>query len=119
MVNLLSVPLLLGCGVDYGIFLVSVTRGADRTATPAHVLADLEATCHAIFVANLTSVVGFGGLITGSTPAMQSLGRAVGVGMLACLAATLLFLLPMLLRQKAGGEGASAYRPHAGVTRSP
>jgi predicted RND superfamily exporter protein len=54
-----------------------------------------------VLLANLASVLGFGGLITSSTPALRSLGRLAGLGMTACLAGTLLFLLPVLLR----GEG--------------
>jgi predicted RND superfamily exporter protein len=99
MVNLVSVPILIGIDVDYGIFLVSLARQrrAAGESLP-HLIARVAPSCHAIILCAATTVLGFGSLAFTSVPAIRSLGLAVGVGVSACLAGTFLLLLPILAR---------------------
>ena len=48
-------------------------------------------------VCALTTVLGFGSLVFMAIPAVRSLGVAVSIGVLSSLAATVLFLAPLLL----------------------
>jgi uncharacterized protein len=93
MVNLVAFPLLLGICVDYGIFTVQIARAAPNQGG---FRAGLAAGTHAFVMTSGTTIIGFGSLITVSTPAVQGLGRAVAVGMVVCLAATLFLLVPLL-----------------------
>lgn len=99
MVNLISLPLLIGIDVDYGIFLVSLARVAqrgDKNDWERHVFAS----CQAIFLCGAATILGFGSLAFTSVPAIRSLGWAVGVGVISCLAGTLFLLFPVLARSK-------------------
>jgi hypothetical protein len=95
MVNLVGVPLVVGLGVDDGIFLVSVFRA--RRASRGSAFDSYAAAVHAILMTTLTTMVSFGSLIFTSTPAIQSLGILMTVGMTACLAGAFFLLLPILL----------------------
>lgn len=78
--NALSLILLLGLGVDYGIF---VTAGAqEKSALPA------------VIFSALTTVLSFGLLSLTSTPALQTFGLTLAVGQ------SWLMLLTVLLRQR-------------------
>jgi hypothetical protein len=95
MINLVTIPLLIGIDVDYGIFVVSLVR---RRGTMPRAVFDgqLASSSLAIVMCAATTVLGFGSLAFTSIPAVQSLGVAVGVGVLTCLAGTLLGLLPLM-----------------------
>jgi hypothetical protein len=117
MINLVTVPLLIGITTDYGVFVVSVVR-LRRTESPAAFEARLAASCYAICMCALTTLLGFGSLAFTSVPAVQSLGVAVGVGVLACLAGTFLGLLPLIVPTSAAAvdpavEVEAAVGPHA------
>jgi predicted RND superfamily exporter protein len=100
MVNLVAAPLLIGINIDYGIFLVSLARAAgNRGATRLELMEEIGTSCHAVLVCALTTVLGFGSLVFMAIPAVRSLGVAVSVGVTASLAATVLFLAPLLLRE--------------------
>jgi predicted RND superfamily exporter protein len=95
MINLVTIPLLIGMTVDYGVFVVHLARL--RAAEPPDVFeAQLASSCHAILMCGLTTVLGFGSLAFTSVPAVRSLGIAVGVGVITCLVGTLLCLLPLV-----------------------
>ena len=97
-VNLIGLPLLVGIGVDDGIFLVSLVRSRRR---PGHVgpelIHRLGTACHAVLMTTLTTIVTFGTLVFTSTPAIQSLGIMLTIGMVACLIGTLFLLAPILM----------------------
>ena len=96
MVNLVSIPLLIGIAVDYGIFLVSHARWHTLRDTPRQRLIEqISPTCHAIVISAVTTTLGFGSLIFTSVPAIRSLGLTVGIGVISALAATLFLLVPM------------------------
>ena len=96
MVNLVSIPLLIGICVDYGIFLVSRARWRSLRHTGTSDLLDrITPTCHAVMISAATTTLGFGSLVFTSVPAIRSLGLTVGIGVAGGLAATLFLLVPI------------------------
>jgi hypothetical protein len=92
--NLLVLPLLVGVGIDNGMYLVHRFReGSDPTGAE-HPLA--PSTAKAITLASLTNVVGFGSLMLSSHRAIWSLGFVVAVGVV-CLWVASVTTLPGLL----------------------
>jgi predicted RND superfamily exporter protein len=91
LINLVAVPLLIGIDVDYGIYLVSLARGKGAARR-------VGLSGHSVAVSAASNVLGFASLVTTSVPAVRSLGWVVAVGVAACLAATLLWLAPALIR---------------------
>ena len=99
MVNLIAAPLLIGIDVDYGIFLVSLTRvKRSRSETFAALSLRLAPVCHAIMICAVATIIGYGSLMWTSVPAIRSLGFAVAVGIGACLFSVLFLLVPVFLR---------------------
>jgi predicted RND superfamily exporter protein len=96
MINLVTVPLLIGLTVDYGVFLVNIAR-LRKSESPEVFEAQLASSCHAILMCGLTTFLGFGSLAFTSVPAVRSLGIAVGVGVLTCLVGTIFCLLPLIV----------------------
>jgi uncharacterized protein len=94
--NLVALPLTLGLGVDDGIFLTHAARRL-RVATRARAAHVLAASGRAIVVTSLTTLIAFGALAFTNSPAVQSLGVLSAVGVMACLLASLLLLVPVLL----------------------
>lgn len=89
--NLVAAILIIGVGVDYGIFMVyRLFRGRDA------------ATEKAVLVSGLTTLAGFGVLVLARHPALNSIGLTVLLGVGGALP-TVLWVLPALaaLRQKA------------------
>ena len=94
MISVAAIPLLIGIGVDDGIFMVGAARaGSDRDITSA-----LAGSRHAIITTSVTTAGAFGSLVTTTTPAIQTLGLVVALGVLLCLAGTELLLEPLLRR---------------------
>jgi predicted RND superfamily exporter protein len=84
--NIVAAILIIGLGVDYGIFMVTkITHRLDL------------ATQRAVFVSGLTTLAGFGALITARHPALHSIGLSVIVGISAAIAAALL-VIPAIYR---------------------
>ncbi|MGD0538913.1 MAG: MMPL family transporter [Verrucomicrobiota bacterium] len=77
LLNLMALPLMLGTGVDYGIFMQLALRrhGGDVRAVRRSI-------GRALLLCGGTAVVGFGSLAWSSNAGMASLGRvcAVGIG---------------------------------------
>ncbi|MEO6434493.1 MAG: MMPL family transporter, partial [Tepidisphaeraceae bacterium] len=97
MINLVAFPLLIGIDVDYGIYLVSAARRTDRASLPrGEMVKRLTPATSAVLLSGASTALGFGTLAFTSLPAVQSLGWAVGVGVLACLVATFLLSLPLM-----------------------
>jgi predicted RND superfamily exporter protein len=98
LANTMAVPLLLGIGVDYGIFLVVLAQQSERNGESREQVAGrFKASFHAIAHTALTSFIGFGTLVVTTTPAVQSLGRVIAIGVFASLVGALAFLAPLLL----------------------
>ena len=85
--NVLAFPLVLGVGVDYGIYIALALRSAD----PAR---ELKALVKPVLLSGLTTVVGFGSLAWAQNPALRGLGLLCGIGVGWCMVATFLFVLP-------------------------
>ena len=85
--NVVSAILVIGLGVDYGIFMVTkLTQGLD------------DATERAVFVSGLTTIIGFGALILARHPALHSIGLSVLMGIGAAIPAALV-VIPAMLRK--------------------
>jgi len=84
IVSATALVLILGCGVDYGIFALQ------GLTSPSEV-SGVEAT--GVLLTSLTALAGFGTLVLASYRALQSLGAAVGLGIILSAAAAI-FILP-------------------------
>jgi Predicted exporters of the RND superfamily len=95
--NVFVITMIIGIGVDYGIHMIHRVReggGVEKVAE----------TARAVVFASLTTVVGFGSLVTSHFPGLRSIGAMTSAGVvLACLVAVA--LLPLLVQEKAGSKG--------------
>ncbi len=99
--NLIALPLLVGIGVDDGIFLTMVARRAQRRSRSSEETVDaFSASCHAIGMTSLTTVLTFGTLAFTSTPAIQSLGLLLAIGVVASWIGAMWILMPLLAGQE-------------------
>ncbi len=88
--NVLGFPLILGIGVDYGIYTILAVRQGGGTE-------GLAAIIKPIFLSALTAIAGFGALGLAHNPALATLGLLCALGIACCLFATLFFILPAYL----------------------
>ena len=88
--NVLAFPLVLGVGVDYGIYIVE----AMRTADPRR---ELVVIAKPVLLSGLTTVVGFGSLMTATNPSLSGLGIVCACGVAWCLFSTFFFVLPICI----------------------
>ena len=82
--NVVALPAVLGIGVDSGIHLVHRYREAPDVT----VLEVLRSTGSAVFLASLTTMVGFSGMLMTDHLGLVSLGRLALIGFAACLIAS-------------------------------
>jgi predicted RND superfamily exporter protein len=88
MFNVLAFPLILGVGVDYGIYIVvGMRQDGDRQANLATVVKP-------VLLSGLTTTCGFASLAFAENPALRSLGSVCAIGVAWCAFATLCFILP-------------------------
>ncbi len=90
--NMIALPLIVGVGVDNGVHVLHDYRARDRQR--AYRLG--AATGRGVLVAGLTTVLGFGTMLTARHAGMASLGLALTIGVSCCMAAALLFLPAVL-----------------------
>ena len=107
-VNLAAVPLILGLGVDYAVYIIAATGGRRGFG---------EAFRHggrALVITSLTTVAGFGFLGLSRYPALATMGRLSGAGLFLCMILTVV-LLPALLTivSRPQGEQISSARREA------
>jgi predicted exporter len=93
--NLAAIPILMGIGVDGGIYFISCLR-ARGWKDPAAALLDMG---RGYWGATATTILGFGSIASSGTPGLAFLGVLVIVGMSTCLLTTL-FMLPALVWRK-------------------
>jgi len=93
--NIITLPLLLGIGVDNGIHMVSRAR----TAMPADGNLLHTSTSRAVILSALTTVASFGNLAFSSHPGTASMGQLLTIGVLVTMVCTLL-VLPSVLGQR-------------------
>jgi predicted RND superfamily exporter protein len=92
--NIMTLPLVVGVGVTYGVHIL--TRFAEEQ-NPA-ILA--KSTGKAVLVSGLTTVAGFGSLIIAKHQGIVSLGFVMSVGVIASMIAGLVFLPAILVLLK-------------------
>lgn len=92
-VNMISVPLLIGSGVDYGIYIISRYLEDQRH----DVFAAIHETGQSMFLSSLTTVIGFGSLIFVDNQGLTSLGYMCSVGIIICAVSSVI-VLPAMLR---------------------
>lgn len=97
IINVIAIPLLVGIGVDDGIFLVSIAARHRREEGAAALVEKLAASTHAITITSLTTAVALGSLLLTRTPAIQSLGFVLAFGMLGCWIGSVFLLAPLLI----------------------
>ncbi|MEA3333147.1 MAG: efflux RND transporter permease subunit [Pseudomonadota bacterium] len=101
--NLVAAILIIGLGVDYGIFMVyRLFRGSDA------------ATEKAVLVSGLTTLAGFGVLVLARHPALNSIGLTVLLGVGGALP-TVLWVLPALAGLINSARPKTANFPDCGV----
>jgi uncharacterized membrane protein YdfJ with MMPL/SSD domain len=94
--NVISMPLVVGLGVDYGVHIVHRLRRSGIEATMA-------TAGRAILAASLTTAAAMFALCLAENPAAVGMGIAGGVGILSCLVWSLL-LLPVLVVDRDSDE---------------
>ena len=93
--NIITLPLLLGIGVDNGIHMVSRAR----MAMPGDSNLLHTSTSRAVIISGLTTVASFGNLSFSSHPGTASMGQLLTVGVLLTMVCTLL-VLPSILANR-------------------
>lgn len=88
LISLALVPILLGIGIDDGLHAV---HGA-RLHPSGGLAGAVRAAGRAMTLTSLTTAAAFSSLLLSRLPGLRSGGAAVALGVLACLAATLLIL---------------------------
>jgi len=89
--NVLAFPLVLGVGVDYGIYiLLAMRQPGDKEYAFATIIKP-------VILAGLTAVAGFGSLAIAHNPALRGLGAVCAIGIACCLFSTIFFILPAYL----------------------
>lgn len=103
ILNLMTLPLIIGIGVDNGVHLTHRLRDSGASALPQV----LVHTGKAVAMTTLTTMVGFGSLIFTNHPGLASVGSTIVLGLGICLALTLSLLpsLQALLRTNSSASG--------------
>jgi predicted RND superfamily exporter protein len=95
--NIVSLPLVLGIGIDAGVHIVHRCNESAADNNGVGRLDDLlRGTGGAVFLSSLTTIAGFAGLMISDYGAMFSLGLAMVIGVATCLVASLA-ILPAIL----------------------
>jgi hypothetical protein len=104
--NVIALPLILGVGVDYGVYLVQ--RGRDAEAARGGLLR--TGTARAVLYGALITMANFGNLMLARHPGMVSMGALLTIGLAMTLLCALV-LLPSLLAWRYGGGPKPSSRP--------
>ena len=92
LMNIFVILMIIGIGSDYGIYML-------HRAREPHTVEQLAETGRSVTFAALTTVVGFGTLVTTHYPGLQSMGWMTMMGVVvSCLGAV--FLLPLLTHER-------------------
>jgi hopanoid biosynthesis associated RND transporter like protein HpnN len=92
--NVIALPLVLGVGVDYGVYLAQRGRAAPAGANLLQ-----TSTARAVWYGALITIANFGNLMLAPHPGMASMGLLLTLGLCMTLLCTLV-LLPGLLRKQ-------------------
>ena len=96
LMNLVATPLIFGLGIDFGVYIVN--RHEEQGRVDVERL--LRHTGGAILLTGVTTLAGFGSLLSASFAGLRSMGWVAVLGIGGCLAASLL-ILPLLLPSRA------------------
>jgi predicted exporter/lauroyl/myristoyl acyltransferase len=96
LLNLMALPLILGTGVDYSIFMQLTLRRCHGDLSLAH-----RSVGRALLLCGGTAIAGFGSLGLSSNAGMSSLGRVCAVGIAGNMLISV-FLLPVWWKQVLG-----------------
>ena len=92
LMNIFVILMIIGIGSDYGIYML-------HRAREQHTVEQLAETGRSVAFAALTTIVGFGTLVTTHYPGLQSMGWMTMIGVaVSCLGAV--FLLPLLTHER-------------------
>jgi uncharacterized protein len=84
LLNVFVITMVIGVGSDYAIYMIHRAREGSSTA-------QLAETARAVLLSALTTIVGFGTLVTTHYPGLQSMGWMASLGVLfACFGAVVL-----------------------------
>lgn len=92
--NIISIPVVLGMGVDNAVHLVHRFIEGGRK----NIIEALSSSGVAAGIASLTTICGYSGLAFAHHPGLQSIGLFTIIGMLSCMFASLIFL-PCLIQK--------------------
>jgi predicted RND superfamily exporter protein len=95
--NIVSLPLVLGIGVDAGVHMMHRVRESERFHGRAQMSDLRDGTGTAVLLSSLTTICGFFGLLFAQYGAMVSLGWMMVVGV-SCTTLAALFVVPAILR---------------------
>ena len=106
--SITAVPLIIGIGIDNGIHLVRRYQENERN----EILLIAKASGAALIQSNLTTIVGFGALMTSSFEPLVEMGLVTSLGVALALAGGLLLIPAVILlgersRRATGGNGQS------------
>jgi predicted RND superfamily exporter protein len=96
-INLIIPPLIVGIGVDNGVYLAAAARQLGGVG------AAVRAIGRAISITSLTTITGFGFLALSNYPPLATMGSLMAIALSLCLLGTF-FLLPALLPRTASEE---------------
>lgn len=103
--NMVLIPLIIGMAVDAGVHMFARYEESGRGSLPRTVLE----TGGAVFIAQLTTVVGFGGMFTSNHVGLASMGMFCIVGTALCFVGSVVTLPAILwLLEKTGRAAAGA-----------
>ena len=106
-----TLPVLLGNGVDLGVYAVYGALGASAPApapgNPGGIAGSVERSGVALTLAALTTTAGFGSLGSSRIPGLGNAGMIVALGVFFCLLATI-FVLPALEALRGSRNGRAA-----------
>jgi len=94
--SITAVPLIIGIGIDNGIHLVRRYLESDRN----EILVIAKASGAALIQSNLTTMVGFGALMTSSFSPLVELGLVTSLGVALALAGGLLLIPAVMLMEE-------------------
>jgi hypothetical protein len=88
MLNVMAIPMIVGIGIDDGVHVLHRYKFEGLTRTPTV----LRSTGKAVLLTSLTTMVGFGSLMTASYRGWVGFGILLVTGVGACFVTTILFL---------------------------